>query len=235
MSAGTPAPVREDTGAGHWSPVRVTAYLAEPVVGLAEHAGMLDGPLSYAAFLAARDAGDPVEPITDVWAPDFALPLAVWTRPCTRQDPHPGLLAADAQAWGWACSRALYDPDGYGAAQIRRRPALGPMARYTTDAQHHAGLGPYKARDSVHPALAVRQVSWLALGDPAALLALLGRVTHLGRAVRHGHGRVLRWEVERDEDARAGWAHRPLPHPGGALDAIRAPYWHASRRMPCRG
>lgn len=229
-----PGTVTDTTGDARWAPVRVTALLAEPVVGLAQHPGALDGPAAFGAYQSALAAGDRFDPIPAAWALDFALPLATWTRP------HPGggdarLGAADpAHAWGWACSRALYDTDAHTAVQIRRKPATAQMARFAPDAKHHAGLGPYKARDTLHPAVAARRVHWFALADPRALEELLAHVTHLGRAARHGNGRVLAWDVAADPQAHEGWARRPFPHPGGSLDAIRAPYWHPSRRLPCR-
>jgi hypothetical protein len=212
----------------------VTARLAEPVVGLAEQLAPLDGPASWGAYLTSQEARVPLPPLTAEWAVDFALPLATWTTPCTRPDPDPRLLAADGSSvWGWACSRALYQVDAHTAVQVRRKPATREMAHYTREKKHHSGLGPFKARDVTLPAVLAREVYWHALAQPDQLRALLARVTHLGRHTRHGHGRVLAWDVVADEEAREGWRQRPLPIPGGRPERIRAPYWHHTREMPC--
>lgn len=71
------------------------------------------------------------------------------------------------------------------------------------------------------------------LGRPDDVRDLLARVTHLGRHTRHGHGRVLSWDVLEDGTAREKWRRRVFPDPTGAPDTVRAPYHHPSRRMPC--
>src|SRR5690554_7146031 len=49
--------------------------------------------------------------------------------------------------------------------------------------------------------------------------------TTLFRSGRHGHGRVLRWEVHPHDD-REAWRDRVLPHSDGVPQSIRAPYHH---------
>lgn len=242
MNPADPAPgvlvaygtVTDTTAHPGWDPVRVLARLAEPVVCLAEHDTPLDGPASFAMFHTALGARVPLPP-PGTWSIDFALPLATWTAPCSRPDPDPRLLAADGAAvWGWACSKALYTPRLHTAVHMRRRPAVAQMARYTTDRTYHAGLGPYKARSGILPAVVTDEIAWFALADADALRTTLSTLTHLGRGARHGHGRVLEWRVEHDEEAHTGWRRRSFPHHGGFPGSIRAPYWHPSRRMPCR-
>lgn len=217
-----------------WTPVRVAARLAEPVVGLAEQPAPLDGPVSWGVYLAAVDAGVPLPPLTPEWAVDFALPLATWARPVPDgEQPDPRLLTADGRVWGWACSRALYDVDAHTAVDVRRKPATAQMARYTGERKHHSGLGPHKARSVALPAVVAREVHWWTLADPDRLRQLLDRVTHLGRNTRHGHGRILTWTITEDEQARTGWQQRPTPATGGRPDSVRAPYWHPTRRLPC--
>lgn len=230
-----PGTVTDTASDGGWEPVRVRAHMAEPVVSLAEHPGALDGPAQYGAYTAALAAGVVLPPLTRAWALDFTMPVATWTAAPSRDGIDPRLLdASGRQVWGWACSRALYDPDVDTVVQVRRKPATGQIARYTRDRRFHAGLGPHKARDTVYPAVFTREITWFALADPAGLLALLERVGALGGSKAHGHGRVLRWSVEHDPDAAHRWRERHFPDPDGEPEAIRAPYWHPSRRMPCR-
>ncbi|GAA3878398.1 hypothetical protein GCM10022243_48880 [Saccharothrix violaceirubra] len=231
VPAGTVVDTTDDP---RWQPLVVTATLTEPVVGLDSQPLCLDGPLAWcAAQLALADeAGLP--PLRHDWAPDLALPLATWTAAPSRPDTDSRLRAADGErVWGWACSAASWTALGHTTVEIRRRPPVGEMARFTADGKHHSGLGPYKARDTPMAATWVDTVVWHALGDPDAVAGLLAHLGHLGRATRHGHGRIQTITVEpgRDRDA---WRSRPLPDPTGPAGSIRAPYHHHSRRMPCR-
>ena len=218
-------------GAG-WAPVLVTAVLCEPVIGLDAHPAHLDGPLSWAAYkegAAGRQASRP--PGRDEPAPDFPLPLAVWTSPAPAGADR-AALDGDGMAWGWACSRALYSPAGRTTVQVRKRPETGAAARYAREGSWDIGSGPLKARDVPFGAVLVREVRWHALGDPEALRRLLAAVYSLGRLRGHGHGAVQSWRVEEHED-RDAWRDRVFPLEGGRPGAVRAPYWHPTRMMPC--
>lgn len=229
--------VTADLDSPRWEPVRVTARLTEPVINLDAHPAHLDGPASWGAYLAYADVhGHGALPsMTDDAAADFDLPLARWVVPAP-PGAHVQALAAPGHVWGWACSRATYEAAGYSTIPVRRRPAADEAARYTRDGKWHLAAGPLKARDTPHSATHAHEITWWALADPAQLQALLDRVHGIGRHTRHGHGRVLAWEVTPDEAAREGWRDRTWPDPDGtgAPDTIRAPYHHPTRRMPCR-
>src|SRR5690606_41586573 len=113
----------------------------------------------------------------------------------------------------------------------RRSPAVDESARYARARKHHRAAGRMKARCTPLPAPLVREIAWYALADPAPLAELLARVWSLGRLGRHGHGRVLRWEVHPHDD-REAWRDRVLPHPDGVPQSIRAPYHHPKRKVP---
>jgi hypothetical protein len=231
-----PGTAVDTTGETAWTPVQVVAHLAEPVAALDSNALHLDGPASWGAFLAhSSERGVcALPPMTDGECVDFALPLACWTAPAP-QNAHRRALAADtAQVWGWACSAGVWEPHGWSTTHLRRRPAVDEGARYSRDGKWHLSAGPTKARDTPVATTILQRVTWWALADPPALLDLLRRVHGLGRHVRHGHGRVLEWTVEEDVAAWRRWRDRVWPHPGGHLGAIRAPYHHPTRRMPCR-
>lgn len=193
----------------------VEATLDTPTVGVVEKDFMLDGPLSWAAAMAAHARGEQIEPITNDFAPDFDLPLQKW---------HEG------GTWGWCTSRGIYEPASYTTIEIRRRPATGEMSRFTVERSHHAALGPYKARDTTVPAAWIREIKWYVLcTDRDALTELLGTVTHLGRHAAIGLGHVTSWRVTPCGN-RDAWRERPMP--GGAQPrAFRAPYWHATRKV----
>lgn len=213
--------VVEDTTADlSWSAVAVTAHLTTPVIGLDEQPLHLDAPVSwgaYQAYLATHGHGT-LPPMTDEHAVDFALPLATWT---------------EGGTWGWACSRGQYDPVAWSTTAMRRRPATAEMARYSRDAKHHLSAGPMKARDVPLPATLTGTVTWHALAHPGELRELLDRVWAIGRHGRHGHGRVTRWEITTGS-GRDAWKDRVMPHPDGAVQGVRAPYHHPTRKVAAR-
>lgn len=229
-----PGAVVDTTTDTQWTPVRVVATLAEPVVGLDTNPLHLDGPVSMGGYYTHLDThGHGNLPLMGATCVDFALPLATWTRPASVSHPHPLVMSATpGHVWGWACSAGHYTPLAETVVAVRRRPAVEQMARYTTDNTHHLSTGPLKARDVPHPATLTRHIVWWALADPGRLQAMLRRVVGLGRMVRHGNGRVVAWSVEVDPSARQRWLWRNLPDPDGQVGSIRAPYHHHSRRMP---
>jgi hypothetical protein len=213
-------PAADTTADPAWSAVTVTAHLTAPAIGIDTHPLHLDGPLSWGAYQQhiTTHGHASLPHMDDEHATDFALPVAVWTRDGT---------------WGWACSRAHYQPAGYTTTAMRRRPATEEMARYAPDAKHHLSAGPMKARDIPLPATLVDEVTWYALAEPEQLEALLNRVWSLGRLGRHGHGRIREWTVTPAAD-RDAWRDRVMPHPDGTMQGIRAPYHHPTRKVPAR-
>jgi CRISPR type IV-associated protein Csf3 len=229
-----PNEVTDTTGGNDWTPLRVAAHVGEPIAGWDAHRGHLDGPLSWGALVAWEEVHGrhSLPPMSPDSAADFALPLATWTRPAPGPV-HPLAATCAGDVWGWACSSAHYDVAAQTKVEIRRKPAAEAMARWTKERKHHISAGPLKARDGLVPAVVTSRVEWWCLGEPDAIRNLLDRVTHLGRHTRHGNGRVLSWEIAEDNAAREQWRQRVFPDPAGAPDAIRAPYHHLSRRMPC--
>lgn len=208
MRLATEAPA-DTTGDRTWSPVAVTARLATPAVGIDTHPLHLDGPVSWGAYQShLHEHGHAALPPIDQGPVDFDLPFATWTRDGT---------------WGWACSRAIYEPQGWTTTAMRRRPAVDQMARYAPDKKHHLAAGPMKARDTPLPAVIVDHITWYALARPDDLRALLDRVISIGRLGRHGHGRIQEWTVTAHDDRNA-WTNRAWPPD----EPPRAPY-HARR------
>lgn len=213
-----------------WRPFRVVAHLADPVITVADPMH-LDGPLAFCAHLAAREAGVILPPLTTARCVDFALPLAMWTAPAPA-GVDAGQLTGDGRAWGWACSRAHVASHGSTAVEVRKKPPTQEFARYTTDRRHHDALGAHKARNVTMPAALISTVTWWALGDPDAAGVLLSRLRNLGRVTGHGNGRIHRVTVEVGGPGdRDHWRDRDFPAPAGRPGAVRAPYWHPSRRM----
>lgn len=215
-------------------PLVVTARLAEPVVTTADMI-VGDGPLQWAAYLAARDAHAVLPPLSHGHPPiDFALPVATWALPAPAGT-HPSLLNGDGLVWGWAVSRADWQPVAWTTAHTRKVPPVKEHARYTQDRRFHAALGPHKARNVPHPAAWADAIRWRLLGRPEPLVELLLRLKGLGRLTRHGWGRIHSLRVEPDPQGRDGWRDRPLPDPDGrVMESARAPHWHPLRLVRCR-
>lgn len=218
-----PGEVVDTTGDPAWSPFAVEIRVAEPVAAWGHDPEHLDGPLSWAAHLAAVASGARLVPMTREWVPDMRLPLATWA---ALGAGHPKLDAATpGHVWGWACSRAAWTPVAHTRIEVRRKPDLEAMAQYSDAARFNVAIGPTKARDNKVGAQWPGVITWHALGDPDATRDLLTHLTHLGRLTRHGHGRIHSVTVTPHVD-RDAWRDRVWPNQGRP---IRAPYWHHSR------
>lgn len=211
----------------------VTAHMAEPIVNWRPEM-MLDGPLSWGAFRLrqGRNHGPNLPPMTPDHAHDFDLPLARWTVPAFG-DHHPELLDDRGNIWGWCTSAVITeDAAALSGVDVRRRPATDPMSRWSDAKRHHIGLGPMKARNVRLPAAFAHRLAWhIDSEEPDAVMRLLEHVTHLGRMTRHGHGRILHWEIRAHQSG--AWMERPMPHKGGQPMSVRAPHHHPTRQAPC--
>jgi len=236
MTLVQPGTIRDTVSDGGWAPLQITVTLDEPLVGDLSRPITGDGALAWCAYLEHTHAHGtahlpPMRPARS--ALDFDLGLATWTRDPTGPVIDDDALGADGKAWGFACSHHHPVPAALTAVAVRRKPADGPMVRYTRERRHHLGAGPHKARDTIHPAAWIGDITWHAVGDPDRVSSLLTRLTHIGRLGRHGYGRVARVLVVRGGE-RDAWRDRTLPAAAGTVDGIRAPYHHQTRQMPCR-
>lgn len=196
------------------SSVHVTAHLDRPSVGLIERPFLLDGPVAWAVAELAKRDGIALPPATREHVPDLDLPFERWEQ---------------AGTWGWKVSRGRPAVEAYTAVEIRRKPATAEMARFTTEKKHHLGLGPHKARDTTVAAAWVTRIEWDAeTTDETRLADLLSTVTHLGGHAAIGYGHVTKWQIE--PGTPGAWADRPMPDTD-PHEAVRAPYWHHSRRL----
>ena len=191
--------------------IEVELRFDTPCVGIDRHPVMLDGPLAWAAAQDALRRGDELPAITDEYAHDFDLPLARWE---------------EAGTWGWCTSRAIFEVGSRSSRERRRKPAVQAMAAYAPDRKHHAGLGPFKARDATYATTWTPTMRWqVEATDVDRLAGLLLLVTHIGAAQSDGMGHVKDRIIR--PGIHDGWRDRPMPphHPA------RAPYWHPTRRV----
>lgn len=223
-------------------PIRVTAYMAEPVVYMGD--GMpLDSILAAAAFRRLPGGLRAEMPTADDvdWPADMTMPLAKWRVPfdgrCDQR-----LRDERGFVWGWCASAVHADWQIHTRVEVRKRTAVEQMQRYTTAGDVELGSGRFKPADLTLPARFARKLVWFARGKPEPVRQLLTRyITSLGRKRGQGNGVVERWEVEEmAEDwstMRGDKVTRPMPD-GYALGrkrvaGIRPLYWHRSRQMAC--
>ena len=234
--------------------MRVVARMDEPIAYLGDLLH-LDGLLAYGVYHdldeRTRRTIPPIE--TTDWPQDFALPLALWSVPaCSSDDDRllrsrtkltanrpGGERGPERRLWGWCASAADETAWlGRGKVEIRKKPDLGAMTRYTDAKSHNLGAGHTKAYDLAIPTVTALEVVWWAHGDPDRVRYLLTKyVPAIGKKRNLGNGTVRDWIVEpTDEDRSVLHEGRPMRRlPRGACEgapghgAIRPPYYHPSR------
>jgi CRISPR type IV-associated protein Csf3 len=231
-----------DNPEGGWKPYRVTARMAEPVIWTGD--GLhLDGILHAAASDLRRclPAGHkmPMQ-CNDDWWQDFRLPLAKWAIDAPRETrQHPHIRDETGNLWGWCASAASAEWLKDSQIEIRKKPAMNEMIRYSGDVSINIGAGPLKAYNLTYPTRWAPEIHWYVMGQKRGLEYLLDKITHIGKKHNLGLGRVLEWSVT---DTNYDWS---IIGEGGRLmrrmpacfdsakyseyGAIRAPYWHRSR------
>lgn len=233
-------------------PMRVVAVMDEPIGYLGDLLH-LDGPLAQAAYRElderTRKTLPPVHALAaESWVVDIALPLSTWWVDYDRDVHGPieerlmkrsrrGKDGSPPRLWGWCASAADERAWGVrGKLEVRKRPELGKMARYTDAKTANIKSGHMKAYDLPIPTVFAREVTWYAIGDVERVRYLL--TTHipaLGKKRNIGAGTVREWRVEPCEEARERWKERRMP--AGAAEgamryaSIRPPYWHHSRMV----
>lgn len=235
---------------GH-QPLRIVATMDEPIGYLGDLLH-LDAPVSYGAYHALDiQTRRTIPPIDSTDFPiDIGLPLSTWWvdyDPALHGDVDPRLLkrrrrgkdGPPAQLWGWCASAAVEDGWLRSKLEIRKKPAIKEMGRYTDAKTHNVSAGHMKAYDLAMPTVFAREVTWYAHGELAAVQDLLTRfVPGLGKKRSTGSGTVRAWTVTpHAEDwsvTRDGAPTRRLPLgavDGGAsrVGSIRPPYYHHTR------
>lgn len=231
------------------TPVKVVAHLRggisyDPPFGL-DLAGLLASRVRAIANATLDENGRllnaPLPDSTGEEPDDYTLPLAT----CT--------IGPD---WHWAATCASLDPPG--EPPEMRIIARGTDAGYGAAAAHRPlpsispARGPYRDARVPAPVTPAATASWWAVGDAAAIRALLTPIRAIGRRRNVGEGMVLSWHVEARPDVTniTRWTHlgetetlqRPCPpecaHASGVTDtrtvfyAIRPPSWNPDRLLP---
>lgn len=229
-------------------PLRIRAHLAGGVAHAAPWGTALDGLLAAELWAehkaTARHRDEVVPALRDTPHPiDLALPLDR----CTSPD----------GTWHWAATSAY--PDGH--------PAESPDVHYwtgRTDARAMEELTPtlpltvsdrqgrYRAHRMPLLVTPCPSVTFTAVGDPAAIAAILRPLRAIGKKRSHGEGHVLRWDITPTPDV--SWWDAAHLHPDGTLGrptpahclherpdvvtggygtaGLRPPYMHPARQQP---
>jgi hypothetical protein len=246
-------------------PMRVVARMAEPVAYLGDLLH-LDGFLVYAAYHdldeQTRKTIAPIQ--TEAWPVDIGCPLSLWSVDApagvddrllkARNGLRRGFRGApgtdcpagtERRLWGF-CASAADDSTwlGRGVLEVRKKPDVTAMRRYTSATSINLGSGALKAYDLKIPTVLALEIEWHAHGDPDAVRHLLTEhVQALGKKRSIGAGVVREWVVEEIAADRStvvdGQARRRLPV--GAAEgapgpgAIRPPYYHHTRVVEAVG
>jgi hypothetical protein len=100
--------------------------------------------------------------------------------------------------------------------------------------------GHYKAYHAVFFYRSALWVDWYCVGDKARIEWLLATVTHIGKKIAQGWGRVIEWDVQPADDDYSVWMGDrlmrgvPPDHAPGyptGMYGIRPSYWHRSNQM----
>lgn len=215
-------------------PCEVIAELSEPIAYYED--GMpLDGLLAWAAYILlpsdVREAMGKADHLA--WPADIDVPLARWSiEPLADTPPE---LCRDGRLWGWMASYACAEWLSRGTMHVRKRQPQNEYVTWTDAKACLPGAGKEKACDIPIPSVSAREVRWYCIGHREQIRHLIRLVRALGKKRHLGMGTVLRWTVARSSvSPEEIIARRAIPAEGGMLRAIRAPYWHVSRLVPCR-
>ena len=232
-------------------PLRIIARMSEPIVYSGD--GMhLDGILAACVY---RDLDDRTRrrlpPLSSEWPVDLRLPLSRWVVDVSPEwdGGHPRVVERARshgqhvhRLWGWRASAPASDWQLRGKAEIRKKPALDEMARYTDARSATITSGQLKAYDLALPTVFAREVVWYAHGHPGEVQRLLdAHAPAIGRKRNLGWGTVMSWNVETIDEDRSvvdgDVLRRRMPVESGiegatADGAIRPPYHHPSRVLP---
>lgn len=210
------------------TPLTITARLASPPVVTGPL--LLDGILvaGMGSLLGSREPSG--------WAGAeevYAAPL-----PLARVEAPSG--------WWYAASQAT--PHGPERMSYMHRRPPGMMAlRWTSRASLNHASGPDKAlRIPQYRRSAMLRIRWTCVGDRDGVARLLERVPSVGKYTAHGHGWVLRWEVDtggppleaygRELDLRHLPVDQVVPGAGRVtrrLIPLTPPYHQRARAVPC--
>lgn len=97
-------------------------------------------------------------------------------------------------------------------------------------------MGTYRDWQMPLPLLMCHRLIGYVHGKRKEIRKCLEQIRYFGKKRAHGHGRVIRWEIEKvDHDwslTKDGIAMRFLPDPDGVrMGRVEAPYWHPMGRV----
>lgn len=213
-------------------PLKITAYLMSGFVANDAYSPAIDGILAYAM---RREQLTPEQ---------FALDVAHFGN----LPPVEGLPLSVEQYdddWWYQCSLPIYADQAVFNRYIHRRFNAQEAESLVPDLKKvESTKGPYKNARLLLQQHITNRVEWHVIGDAAEIARLTHAITHIGKRVGAGFGRVRKWQVSADGNAHLARFHRPLPRafadqygvPGELMQwGIRPPAKNNQRLcvMPC--
>jgi len=144
--------------------------------------------------------------------------------------------------WMWTCSFAQWGPHSDGQSFWVKRFDQSLSGLIDFDGKRgkiDSSSGRYKGYNMPVFYRHALYIHWYATGDPDAIRGLLSDVTHIGKKVAQGFGRINAWAVEPWphhwwlRDSR-GKLMRAIPLQGGVLYGVRPSYWSPRHQTECR-
>lgn len=144
--------------------------------------------------------------------------------------------------WMWTCSFAQWGPhtDGQSFWTKRFDQTLSDLVDFGGKrGKIDNSSGRYKGYNMPVFYRHALYIRWYATGDLEVIRDLLADVTHIGKKITQGFGRVNAWSVE-------PWPHswwlrndrgklmRAIPEAGGTLYGVRPSYWSPRHQTECR-
>jgi len=141
------------------------------------------------------------------------------------------------ETWVWRAS-ALFPEGETGESVWYWRKRFRRHRADLTTGSPNLQMGTYRDWQTPVPFLLCHRLVAYASGDAHEVRRLLREVRYLGKKRAHGHGRIVRMDVEPwPEDwslSREGRAMRWLPDQDGLrIVRPRPPYWHSHGAIPC--
>jgi len=113
--------------------------------------------------------------------------------------------------WWYCCSLPIYTDQAVFNRHIHRRFNVVEAERQLPNLKKvESTKGPYKNSRLLLQQHITNKIEWHVMGDQKEIERLLSGITHVGKRVASGFGRVRRWEIEKGDTGKARF-YRPLP------------------------
>jgi CRISPR type IV-associated protein Csf3 len=141
----------------------------------------------------------------------FALDVAHYSNLLAVED-LPLAIEKFNEDWWYQCSFPIYNEQAVFNRYIHRRFNSQEAENYAPDIKKvEATKGPYKNARLLLQQHITNKIEWHVIGNQAEITRLLNNITHIGKRVAGGFGRVRRWDVSKNGNDHLAQFHRALP------------------------